>query len=153
MSYTKRNILLVLLAFSFSALGACKEEKVEKPKQKPVLSPKPRQRPMRAKQRVSQKKDMKEIAKVVEEMRRRAEGKISMDAPARRVQALLDKLPVKHYPATYHSFLDDLKDRLKILQKSTRYKKDYNGMIEACLACHKIYAPQVVFPMEKLKLP
>lgn len=157
LSSSGRSLLLALgptaLLLSCLALPACECGKPdEKAKPEPLMSPKPTRRPLRAKQRVSQKNDMREIAKVVEEMKRRARGKISMDAPARRILALMAKLPVDSYPATYMSFLDDIKDRLETLRKSTRYQKDYNGMVEACLACHKIFAPQVMIPLEKLKL-
>ena len=144
--------MLPILAVSLLSVGGCKEKEVEKPKEKPLLSPVPKFTPMKTKQRISQKKEMREMAWVTDEMRRRAMGGIGMGGPVRKMLVQVDKLPENNYPATYGSFLDDLKGRLNRLGETTKYKSDYNKLIESCLACHRIYAPQVVISIEKLAI-
>ena len=144
--------MLPLLAAAMISGSGCKEKKGEKPKESPVLSPIPKFRPMKAKQRVSQKKEMREMAKVTDEMRRRAMGGIGMGGPVNKMLVQAGKLPVANYPESYKSFLADMKGRLNTLGKTTRYKSDYNRLIESCLACHQVYAPQVVISIERLAI-
>lgn len=151
MTSTMRK-MLPFLALVFLIGGGCDDKKNRKKIEKPILSPIPKFRPMKTQQRISQKKEMKEMAKVTDEMRRRAMGGIGMDGPVRKMLVQIKKLPQDHYPATYRSFVDDLKDRLGVLRKTTRYKRDYNALIESCLACHRIYAPQVVISIENLEI-
>jgi len=146
-----RWVLSILAATVIFSQG-CKEKKVEKPKETPVISPIPKFRPMKAKQRVSQKKEMKEMAKVTDEMRRRAMGSLGMGGPVRKMLAQAEKLPVNNYPDSYKSFLDDMKARLNTLGEATKYKSNYNELIETCLACHRVYAPQMVISIEKLAI-
>jgi len=100
----------------------------------PVHSPVvPDSRPVR---RAVLKEPMEEIAKVAKEMSRRAQGRVSMQAPAMLLLKLLNKLPAESYPATFQTDLKKVKHRAKILKDSNNLCDDFNSLIDSCHTCH-----------------
>lgn len=103
--------------------------------------------------RAALREPMEEIQKVAEEMSRRAQGRVSMTAPAVLLLKKLNQLAAKSYPASFRTFLDDAKDRAKILKDSQNLREDFNSLIDSCQACHRVYSLRSLPPVKKLRVP
>lgn len=146
--------LLVLVAL----LSGCKGKAttpVRKVRVSPEVSfaPEPKIKRVARARRASLKKYMEEKLEVAEEMQRRATGDISMKGPAMRMLGVVSRVPAKGYPASFQTFLGALRDRLKILQDSTKPRRDFNLLVESCLACHRIYYLKALPVIHRLKVP
>ena len=102
--------------------------------------------------RAALREPMEEITKVAEEMSRRAQGRVSMTAPAMLLLKLLHKLPAKSFPASFRTYLDNVKDRAKILKDSENLREDFNSLIDSCQACHRVYSLRSIPPVKKLRV-
>ena len=138
----------------------CKgQEPTVKAKVSPTPLPKvpvvpPSARPTgRSIRRATLREPMEEIQKVTEEMSRRAQGKVSMAAPSVLLLKLLNKLPARSSPASFRTYLDAVKDRAKILKDSKNLREDFNSLIDACQACHRVYSLRSIPPVKKLRVP
>lgn len=149
-------VLLVL------PLGGCSSCKKDQPAETKVLtSPLPsvpiaaasKQAVSRSIRRATLTEPMEEILKVAEEMQRRAMGRVAMKAPALLMKNKIDALPAKNFPATFRTFLDHVRDRLKILQSSQNLRRDFNSLVDACQGCHRVYALRAIPPTKKLRVP
>ena len=103
--------------------------------------------------RATMREPMEQITKVTAEMGRRAQGKVSMKAPAILLLKLLNQLPAKSSPSTFRTFLDDAKDRAKILQDSENLREDFNSLIDSCQACHRVFSLRSIPPVKRLRVP
>ncbi len=158
-----RKLLTAVVLLSLLDLGCSCEGDKPTTRSKVPISPKP---PLpsvplpppsavtggRSIQRATLREPMEEIHKVAEEMSRRAQGRVSMTAPAVLLLKKLDKLPARAYPATFRTFLDGVKDRAKILKDSKNLREDFNSLVDSCLACHKVYSLRSIPPVQRLRV-
>lgn len=147
---------LLLLAAPLVGCKGKDREKPVPPTTSPVAAPPPpratKDRPLRSPQRVSVKRDMKKIQRVTDELRRRAQGQVSMRGPSKLMLNLAKALPAKSYPASFQAFLDTMVDQLKALPETKDHFKDYNALIDTCVACHRFFAPRTLHAMRLLRL-
>ena len=102
--------------------------------------------------RATLQEPMEKITRLTEEMSRRAQGRVSMLAPAMLLLKLLHKLPAKSSPANFRTYLDNVKDRAKILKDSENLREDFNSLIDSCQACHRVYSLRSIPAVKKLRV-
>lgn len=142
-------VLSVVCLVGMSSESCTKKEPKPEP---PLVSPQPVQRPIRLPRAVPQKKEMAELLKSTEEMRRRALGQMPMNAPAQMMLRINETLPSKQYPDSYKKLLLVLDERLRAIADGADTVSDYNAMVSACTSCHQVYAPHMVGGMLSLEI-
>lgn len=159
-----RLLLLVLvLAGLLSPVGACTCRQERRQGPEPLLSPSraptPKvsrsgrlQRLQDVTRRTPLVHEMEQMQRVAEELRRRAAAGYPMKAPAIMMARIVKKIPAKRFPSTFQAFLDDLGDRLQKLQNSEDLRRDFNGMLDSCTACHRVYSRNNLVQLKRLRI-
>jgi len=96
---------------------------------------------------------MKKITQFTEEMRRRVRGNVGTAGPAKVVRATLKTVPVHRYPKSFKMFYDGMLVRTEAMITSKNPGRDYNLLVDRCVACHALHAQGYLGLVKRLKLP
>lgn len=94
---------------------------------------------------------MVRFQQMMEEARRRGEGRLPMNRPARVVKKLALEL-VAPQPESFQRWRQKLLAASDALAASAT-KKDYNALVNTCVGCHQVYAKHTLSETRKLFLP
>ena len=94
---------------------------------------------------------MEQMAMYAEDIRRRLRQGLSVAAPARVIGRLARELPETGAPSDYITWKNDLSKAATALAASKEPDKDFNGLLDRCVTCHKVHAKTSIRLIEDLK--
>lgn len=150
---TPRCLWLVVTGWSLVLAGCTCDDKTELGPSKKVVKKtvkvvrKPTVRPP-----VTIREPMRTLQEITEEMRRRAQGGLSMANPAKSIRYHLKQIEWNRFPKNFKPFYDGLDSHAAALMRSKDQAHDYNKLVNSCIACHHVFAKDYISVVKKLSL-